>query len=156
MTKATFEVVFFGAPDSLLPRVFQVGVGDSEGVVALANSMDGILLRIGGNTIATWSYPTARRHVLHVRIDLMNATAASRAELFADGVLVPTTVFADAGLVIPQIDNQPFVLGNRESANRSLGGGTIYYCALYTAWLTEDEIATNAAILLASDDTPIP
>ena len=51
------------------------------------------------------------------------------------------------------ITSGQYVLGNRQSDNRT-PEGNLYYCALYSVALTPDEVSHNAQVLLADDDTP--
>jgi len=63
--------------------------------------------------------------------------------------------------IVPPEPNEAFallngsalVIGNRTIGDRSFVG-TIAYVALYAAALSGDEVAQNAAVLLASDDAP--
>ena len=48
--------------------------------------------------------------------------------------------------------DHPFVIGNRQSQDRSIGG-TIFYVAYYNVALAPAEIANNAQRLLANDDS---
>jgi Concanavalin A-like lectin/glucanases superfamily len=108
-----------------------------------------------GVNIGTWSVPitTSGRVVLHAVLDTGLSTSSARTRLYVNGQAAtssggtPPAMSATIDLT-PDID---FVIGNAVGTPLSIGG-TIYYVAMYSGALSQQDIATNTQRLLASDD----
>lgn len=94
------------------------------------------------------------RSVVHLVVDASKATLEDRARLFIDGVEQAATVSSGpgAGETVTLPGGESLVLGNEPNSFRSMDG-VLFYAAIYDVALDETEITTNAALLLASDDT---
>ncbi len=94
-----------------------------------------------------------QRMVLHVVYDATAADPERRIELYKNGLVVPKSSSnppsLDSTLGLAQASE--FLIGNHQDQDRSIAG-TIYYVAYYDQPLTADEVASNAARLLANDD----
>jgi hypothetical protein len=100
-------------------------------------------------------FPALGRVVLHLVLYASQADAADRARMFVDGVevaAVASTPPLTTETIVLAATNH-FALGNREIGMRSFVG-VLYYSAMYTAALTDMEVQNNAAVLVASDDSP--
>lgn len=108
-----------------------------------------------GTEGATWlGANTQQRMVLHLVFDTDRTNANERIELFRDGApLIKSTGSAPTmGSSVGLGASDSFVIGNRQSQDRSIGG-TIFYVAYYNVALAPAEIANNAQRLLANDDS---
>jgi hypothetical protein len=111
---------------------------------------------------ATWAeWPaSASRAVVHVIMDT-ELTSSDRVRAFIDGVAVAPTLLnpPSSGHTFGLNGDTALSLGNRfpfdggASEDRAIGG-TLYYAAVYAGALSDEQVAHNAAILLANDDTP--
>lgn len=111
-----------------------------------------------GDVAGKWAIgPAVReRFVAHLVFDSDQISRADRLQLYIDGVAAPrginNTVFRGTTIDLATLNPLFFGLGNRARGARS-PRGTLFYAAVYSAALTADEIAQNAAALLASDDS---
>ena len=94
-----------------------------------------------------------QRMVVHVVYDTTATDPERRIELYKNGLVVAKTTTnpppLDSTLGLPPASE--FMIGNNQDETRSIAG-TIYYVAYYDQPLTADEVANNAARLLANDD----
>ncbi|MEM9862814.1 MAG: hypothetical protein AAF938_14540 [Myxococcota bacterium] len=113
-----------------------------------------------------WPIVGGSRHVYTVTVDTMQADSQERVRLYIDGVRVPNN---DArsnesgsdslpqGTPIEIAEDARTCIGNRYLDELTGGArtpeGEISYAAYYRSALTPDEVAANAARLLANDDT---
>ena len=108
--------------------------------------------------IGTWNVPitTVGRVVLHAVLDTTEPTATMRTRLYVDG----QTAGASSGTpptlndTVDLSASTAFVLGNGVGSTTLSIGGTIFYVAYYSSALSAQEVATNTALLLSSDDSP--
>jgi hypothetical protein len=115
---------------------------------------------LAGDSAEEWAVDFAAlgRTVLHLVLDTNRADPEDRILLYINGQVQPPggtinvlpALGATTALVV---GTDSYALGNRAIGGRSFHGH-LFYSALYTAALTDAEIQENAAILLASDDTP--
>lgn len=108
-------------------------------------------------TVARWPLQFGDvRRVLHLVIDTGLPEESRRARLYENGIPIPLAAGASylaENHRIAQQDGRTLSLGNRPGAGHSIEGA-IFYAAVYTAPLTPEEVAHNAARLLLDDDTP--
>lgn len=135
-------------------RVFWIGDNQDTGTLALLAGQFGLGLGYEDSLRTTWPMPAAGRHVIHLVVDVM-AADGSRTRLFVDGVEVAPGGLDEMnqGDALSVTNGEHVHIGNTLSEGRSIEG-IIFYAGLYNAALTEPEIAGNAAVLLASDDSP--
>jgi hypothetical protein len=167
--KATFVVVasiIEGKSSHSRVAGFDFGIAHkSNSAAMLAVNDDGeIRFRFtaeeqGGNVIIRWptDYRDNTRHVFHLVYDATEPDEEARVRLYVDGELKgggePVRrdwPGRDEGLDFGGEGLRLSVL-NRDDGNRALNG-SVYYYAVYTGVLTDDEIATDAAALLDRDD----
>jgi hypothetical protein len=131
-------------------RIFHAGA-DPNGELALSMTDNHAPeLRIAGISVATWnSNLAAGRFVWHAVVDLADPIDPLR--FHRDGVLQATTLLAVPPAQLSLASDQPFVIGNRITADRA-PSGDIFYFAIYDRVLTAAEIAANVARLAATDD----
>ena len=98
------------------------------------------------------------RLVAHIVLDTNLASPSDRVRLYVNGVdqgpgdILETPIAQGAATeIIAATDS--FSIGNRAIGGRSIDG-TIFYCAIYGAALSSEEIGQNATALMAGDDTP--
>jgi hypothetical protein len=112
-----------------------------------------------GSSWAQWP-ASASRAVVHVIIDTELAPS-DRLRGFVDGVAVAPTLlgpppsghtFGLNGDTALSLGNC-FPLASGGPEDRAIGG-TLYYAAIYAGALSDEQVAHNAAILMASDDSP--
>ena len=105
--------------------------------------------------------PSRGRTVLHLVLDTTQGNDDDRVLLYVDGEEQQSVGGArparDEEIDIPS--PQPaYVLGN-SAAGSGDGGrgifGTIFYAAMYSTALDDDEVEHNAELLLVNDDTPV-
>lgn len=105
---------------------------------------------------AAWQVPQVigGRTVLHLVFDSNASDPNNAVILYANGVRLGTVVAPSVtpGATISLPSNSFLVLGNRQTGDRN-SQQTIFYAALYSEALSSDEVATNSARLLSSDDT---
>lgn len=157
---ATIEVVV--DPDAVgepgyTTRFVHIGGSFATGRLVLgATTTQGFVLRLNDATVTEWATPIGAlgRSVVHLVVDASQAALEDRARLFIDGVEQAATVSSGpgAGETITLPGGESLVLGNEPNSFRSMDG-TLFYAAIYDVALDETEITTNAALLLASDDT---
>ncbi len=152
--EVTFELVMALGGTSNFSRVIHVGAAAADGRLAVGLLGNALGLRINDSDAARWPYGDVARHVVHVCVDTGDADNARRARLFVDGVpREPNNSAPLEGVTFSIAPGTPFVLGNRGQEDRS-PVGTLFYAAVYDRALDAEEIANNAALLAASDDTP--
>jgi hypothetical protein len=114
------------------------------------------------NSAGEWplDFGALGRFVVHVVLDTSQANGDHRVRLFVNGGSVAVGTPSGYPIAQPALDEpidlgggSYFVLGNRDSGDRSYEG-ILFYSALYAVALTDSEIAINAEVLLADDDTP--
>lgn len=111
-----------------------------------------------GAESAVWPVPflASGRTVLHVVLDTDLADVASRVRLYVDGNLATengTGIPPLLGETTKLIPTAHFSIGNRFIGARSFVG-VLFYAAVYSTALTPADVATNVAVLTASDDSP--
>jgi hypothetical protein len=160
-TTATIEVVTSVEDVSTSSCHFTtLGPGGHPGDLSLFTISDTSVRLVwnGATDIGTWNVPISGlgRVVLHAVIDTTESTAAARTQLYVDTVAATKTSGAtpDQNSTVDISASTTFVVGNGISATNLSIGGTIFYVAYYASALSETEIATNAELLTASDDSP--
>jgi hypothetical protein len=109
------------------------------------------------NLDGTWTTDIATRGrvVLQYVFDSQQDLVDDRIRLYIDGVRVSSApmfhVPLAQGQTLDIAADESLCIGNREIGDRS-PRGAIGYGAIYSAALTDAELAGNAARLLASDD----
>lgn len=139
-------------------RFVAVGNNTEQGDFALVATVDGgFLFRVNDSTVLEWQMDIASmgRFVVHAVLDTSLGRGTDRARLYLDGVLVEPTSGSgpDPDEVISVENMDDLIIGNVSNEGRS-PDGRIYYAAMYQVALTAEEVATNAAVLAADDDTP--
>jgi hypothetical protein len=136
-------------------RLFAISNGINNPFSLGTYSTPVFAVQANGADVGRWSanFAGIGRAVLHVVLDTTDAIPTNRVRFYVDGVL-QTPV---AGTPPPQNGaitigaGFSICLGNRDTQGRSMYGA-LYYAALYAGALTAAEVATNAAVLKASDD----
>ncbi len=157
-TQGTMEVVAqFLAVTPSGSRIFSIGAGTEGGRFTLSsNTVDRVQFRwLNDNVIGDWplSFGSSGRCVIHVVIDTTEVDAARRARLYVNGTAVQENT-AMAPMQYATIDigfDRHLYLGNRDGAIRSFGG-SLYYAALYSRPLADNEIASHVSHLIIDDD----
>lgn len=158
-TSATIEaVVQLQAVIASGSRIVHIGSADEGGRFTLAaDDLDELHYRNYTAEYGNWpfDFDMRNRAVVHLVIDTTQPLESDRVRLFVNGVGVE----AQAGGSLPplneefQVGGRDFAIGNRANGSRS-AQGMIFYAATYGCALTDAEVANNAAILFADDDTP--
>lgn len=175
LTKATLEAVVNVTDASVFnSRIIHMGSSNDSGRLTLnvvapirPNPMlVGVALRQEGwrvDEVVTRfavDLPNLGRVVLHAVVDLDQPNEFDRVQLFLDGVAVPRFDAKPTTMSLPislgEVDqNLVFMMGNRFIGDRSFAG-TLFYGAVYTRALGEDQVQQNASALLAGDDSTPP
>ncbi len=161
VTAATVECVVDitdAGSSGVCGRISHLGVASHGNLTLCSNDGRDLSLRMTDMPREEWNVEleTLGRVVLHAVVDTTHPDADARLRLFIDGV--------DRGVGdktnSPPTQGQPitvssghYVLGNRINEDGATRGH-LFYCALYAAALDDAEVAHNAALLMASDDTP--
>ena len=112
------------------------------------------------DTVEQWTvdHLALGRLVAHIVLDTNLATPSDRVRLYVNGTdhgpgdVIENPMAQGAQTeIIAATDS--YGVGNRAVGGRSIEG-TIYYCAMYAAALSPEEVAQNAAALMMGDDTP--
>ncbi len=140
-------------------RVVNFGQGSEGGLFTLR-------LQSENNPRLWWNHETVMgswdrdlqdiRAVVHVVYDSNQGDPDDRRRLYVDGQLVAPTGGDPPGMgagIDLFLGDPEFSLGNRANGNRAMEG-VLYYAALYTEALSQDEIYYNVAILELDDDRP--
>ena len=150
---AQIEGLAADAPRSQLFGLTRMVMGPPElGIFGF----DATTLRLGYGEMAAGSWPVpAGRAVLHWVVDSNEASATERRRLYVDGVLTASSdaIGPDAASTIGGFMGVSLVIGNRTPSGQSLQG-VVFYAALYDRALSEVEVAHNAVLLAADDDSP--
>ncbi len=98
---------------------------------------------------------TVGRVVLHAVLDTTQANPDDRYHLYINGAHHPTLESnpPPQDLAIALGTGRELVLGNRTVGSRAMEG-VLYYAAIYSSALSDEQVAQNAALLLINDDTP--
>ena len=129
--------------------------GNPDFVLAAIDTTDLRLFKPFGTVGATWANAnTQQRMVLHLVFDTTRTMPNERIELFRNGVNIAKTTGSAPNInsEVSLGSSDDFVIGNNQNEDRSIEG-TIFYVAYYDVALSSTEITTNAARLLADDDT---
>jgi len=97
------------------------------------------------------------RAVFHSVVDTTQTEPADRVRIYVNGGRLPSVQGTppDLDAAIDLGIGKHFVIGNREIGERTIEG-TIFYAAVYSGPLTDEQIVQNVALLLVDDDTPAP
>ncbi len=157
-TAATIEIVArVEEAHSLGSPLFYVGVGSASGYLALhARSAFELELTASQLVKANWNaLVLSNRTILHLVIDTNQSSADDRVRLYADGSLVPTSSSPSSpfsqGEMLTTAGSLAF--GDRPGTTAQSLKGTVFYLAIYAGALNAEEVAHNATLLTASDDT---
>jgi hypothetical protein len=160
LTTGTIELVIeVDGVTSNVSRFIYTGFGAELGDFALGSSDDLRMSFYWGRLAGRWQvdFAAINRVVLHVVLDTSQTAVQDRTRLYVDAMLVPQQTNV-TNLLPPQQDettNLPadlhFALGNREIGGRSIQG-SLFYAALYTSALSQDEVQRNTTRLSANDD----
>lgn len=159
-TRVTVELV--AVVNDAMPetsRIFHVGTGNQPGdfVIGCEPNPRRLVLRWNGNTMRFFAADlSGARNVIHVVVEADQGDPLDRLRAYVNGEeLEPTS---DGKLTQPpQYQGLPLqltsalVLGSRTDGQRSFRG-RLHYAAIYTEVLTNEQIASNVAALLVSDD----
>ncbi len=156
-TAATIEVVVqLQSVVSDGSRLVHIGMGSEGGRFTLASDgADELHYRNYDTEYGNWPFDFALsdRAVVHLVIDTAQPDEANRVRMFVDGVAVAATSGLPPQDQTFQVGGRSYAIGNRANGSRS-PQGLIYYAASYACALSDAEVAHNAAILHADDDTP--
>lgn len=158
-TTGTIEVVAdIQAVSSSSSRISHIGLDSETGRFTLATSVTSRLaFRLNNSTVGNYPVflPDAGRAVLHAVLDTSQADEFERVRIYVNGARIPhigTSSPAKDELI--DLTNSPhYGVGNRHIGGRSIAGG-IYYAALYSSALTDEEVFDAAGVLIQNDDTP--
>jgi hypothetical protein len=160
LTVGTIEVVADvqdAGGGAVCSRLSHLGVNNNGSFTLCAQHTSEISFRLNTATPESWTLPLAMlgRSVFHLVLDTMQATASDRVRLFVDGVdQGPGAMEAPPMQAEPiALSNGGYVLGNRIGKDGSTVGN-LFYAALYQVALSDAEVANNAGVLMASDDSP--
>lgn len=158
-TTGTIEVVIdIDEVTSSSSRISHIDFDYEAGRFTLASSSASRLqFRVNGGLIGDCpvSLPALGRAVVHAVLDSSQPDAGARVRMYVNAS--PLTRVGgsppsqDEGIDLGTTAH--YVLGNREIGVRSFQG-RLYYAAMYTSALTEEEVLRNAARLLQGDDRP--
>lgn len=160
-TTATVEMVLaFTDVSGSNSRLFYLGQGSDTGRLTVSTpSVYFLRFTVNEDRVASSFFDStpAGRFVLHAVYDTAQATPEERARFYVNGGRLQSfgTTPPDLNDAISIPADQDIAIGNRESGGRSING-TIYYAAVYSDALTDDDILQNALLLLENDDTPAP
>jgi hypothetical protein len=168
-TTATIEVVVeIDQVTANGSRVSHIGAGAEPGHLTLrSDDINKAQTYWQGDRLAgVWDvdWVAEGRAVVHLVYDTAQADPAARVRFYLDGQELPdapdpvehpmpnqTITIPATGLMMKPVH---YTLGNRgEDVARSFKG-VLFYAALYDVALSDDDIATNAALLEQDDDTP--
>lgn len=144
---------------SSVSRISHIGRDQQSGRFTLASSNANVLgFYFNDAFAASWdvAMPSLGRIVVHLVFDSTESNEANRARLYVDGVLVTSNGDGSAPGLDATIDlgtGRHYVLGNREVGGRSFRG-EMFYAAMYSTALSAADVAQNAEILSADDDSP--
>ncbi|RLB63491.1 MAG: hypothetical protein DRI90_06740 [Deltaproteobacteria bacterium] len=155
---ATYEVVanVLGVSSSI-SRLSHIGIESGHNLSLEANSLTRVLVSmnehgVGGVPV---DLPNIGRVVIHAVIDTSQTEPADRVRTYVNGGKLPIVV-GTPPLLNEAIDlglGRHYVIGNREIGERTIAGA-IYYSAIYSTALTDEQVLQNVALLLVDDDTP--
>lgn len=155
-TEATLEVVVHvRAADQGGSRLIHFGADVDSDFSLVTETIDEVSFRFADATAARWpvDLSTAGRVVLTLVYE-GDAQPEEQMRLYVDGQrIAPSMSTAPADPTIVLAPAAQVSLGNRGNGARSIDG-TLYYAAVYGEALSDAEIQSNVAILLASDDRP--
>ncbi len=99
--------------------------------------------------------PSLGRAVFHAVLDTAQTEPADRVRTYVNGGKQPIVTGTPPTLdeIIDLGIGRHYVIGNREIGERTIKGA-IYYSAIYSIPLTDEQILQNVALLLVDDDTP--
>jgi hypothetical protein len=141
-------------------RISHIGYESESGRFSLTtSSLSRLRLWLKGYDLAgDWPVPldTLGRVVVHAVLDTSLPDPEDRTRLFVNASPVARIggTPPDLDEVIDLATGRHHVLANREIGERSFQG-RLYYAAMYTTALTEDEVLENTAILINDDDAPL-
>lgn len=139
-------------------RLSHIGLDSEGGRFTLSTHIAGrlfVTINGGGAGAFPVYLPTTGRVVLHAVLDTAVAEPADRAKVYVNGARLPQmgTSFAGQNELIDLTSSPHYAIGNRHIGGRTIEGG-IYYAALYSVPLTDEEIFDAAGVLLLNDDAP--
>lgn len=165
-TAATVEVVvniddahFWGS------RILHIGQGGSQwGLSLIMHDNQSLSFRFDDKKFEAWELTlSGGRHVIHAVADTTERDQSNRMAVYVDGTRRPLytgTCLDNAPCELPVLNEQVnisndmnFTIGNSPSLTRS-PQGAVYYAAVYDRALTSDEILSQTAKLMFSDDAP--
>jgi len=158
-TTGTIEIVAdVQAVSSSSSRLSHIGLDSEGGRFTLSTHTEGrlfVTLNGSGAGVFPVYLPTSGRVVLHAVLDTAAAEPADRAKVYVNGARLPHvgTGFADKDELIDLTNSPHYAVGNRHIGGRTIVGG-IYYAALYSVPLTDQEVLDAAGVLIQNDDTP--
>jgi hypothetical protein len=159
---ATFELVMDLSYVLYYTRPIYIGHWDSSTTfddLSIAFGSTGFLhLRFADVDAGRWDLDLAQdiRMVLHVVVNTAESTEEARRRLYINGQFIASSAYAAVLAKDKAIDlsmSTHLSLGTRPTSDTS-PAGMVYYAAIYNAALSDDEIQTNAALLLLDDDHP--
>lgn len=161
MEAATFEIV--ADLDAAIDWTRLIFIGHIEGIndgiddYSLLLKDNRLHLYLDDQSKGQWDYDPsqAERVVLHLVLNTAEATAEERRKLYVNGQMMPSA--NSSGPSQNQLINLSastyLSLGTRIDGNFS-PQGVMYYAAIYSTALNDDEVQSNAALLLLDDDNP--
>jgi hypothetical protein len=158
-SEATIEIVLEIADSTVnQSRLSHIGMSTESGVLTLTSPSPARLQFSINNSyggVYQVDFPTVGRVVVHGVLASDEEDPEARARVYLNGSPLQRIggSLPDLGEVLDLGTGRHYVIGNREIGDRSILGA-IYYAALYTTALTEEEVSDNAIVLLASDDDP--
>ena len=158
----TFETVVDIQDNTNRSRLMYLGRKNEFGLLMISTPTDTGSIAMGwknGERLAQWpvDYKSLGRMVLTFVIDLENSNRNLRVRLYLNGVFVEPTGIADIpdGQVLDYLGEDETELVFANKADQSAGlEAILYYAALYSTALTNEEVSLNASRLLSDDDTP--
>lgn len=158
-TAYTLELVIdLQAISGSIGRIFAVNRtgGQSPDIGLVGTQVSALNVYFNGSSVLNVNTVTSGRKVLHVVVDSTQPVTQDRIRIYDDGVdITPTSgVSLGQNATISLNPGSDLIVGNRESSGsfqRSWQGFLGYAC-WYSAPLTAQECADNAAVLVLNDD----
>ncbi|MBW2456903.1 MAG: hypothetical protein JRI68_20480 [Deltaproteobacteria bacterium] len=148
------EVVDNGGHEA---RLSHIGGGTEAGFFGL--TWDGTFVRYwmnGAYDVGVWNWglPQAGRVVLHLVVNIQASASIDRVRLYSNGTPITpntATIGPTPGTPFMAPSGKHYVLGNWEAGGMGFQG-TLFYAAMYSSALNQNEVSQNAGELLVNDD----